>query len=69
MLEMKQMLEMKHVDDDNNIGFDGKFDDCDDDDRDEEEDDGNFSDLYDDACMLMKYGDVNDQYDYFSGDF
>ena len=74
---IKQLLEMKHVehvDDDNNIGFDGKFDACGgdedrDEDDDEEEDDVNFSDMYDDACMLMKYGDVDDQYDYFLGDY
>ena len=66
------MEHVEHVDDDNNFGFDDKYADCagdgdeddeddDDEDDDEEEDDGNFSDMYDDACMLMKYGDVDDQ--------
>ena len=74
LLEKKQMLEMKYfqyVDDDNNFGFDAKFGACGGIDAkdDEDEEDGNFSEMYDDACMLMKYGDVDDQYDYFLGDY
>ena len=65
-------------DNDNRIAFAYKYDnifagghsekkDKEDDDVDDDNESLDFDDIYEDVSMMMKYGDVDDQYEYFLG--
>lgn len=65
-------------DNDNRSAFGYKYDnvcarghsekeDKEDDDVDDDDESLDFDDIYEDVSMMMKYGDVDDQYEYFLG--
>ena len=80
LMKLKSEEEDKVLNDDNDnqIAFGYKYDnifagghsekkDKEDDDVDDDNESLDFDDIYEDVSMMMKYGDVDDQYEYFLG--